>query len=77
MALPGFSAENSLRPNVQTYRVASYYGVAGADYLIPQQFGDIDVADIEDVEAAEDDMAADIEDIAEETGEDALAEEEM
>jgi hypothetical protein len=73
MALPGFSAENSLRPNVQTYRVASYYGVAGADYLIPQQFGDVDVADIEDVEAAED---VDVGDVDEEAVGDVLVDEE-
>ena len=37
MALPGFSAESSLGPTAQTYRVVSSYGVAHSQHLVPQQ----------------------------------------
>ncbi len=49
MALPGFSAESSLGPTAQTYRVVSSYGVAHSQYLVPQQ----DMADVADDSQAE------------------------
>jgi len=46
MALPGFTAEASIGPFAQMYRVQNYYGVALTDYLSPQQFeaeSDLDI----------------------------------
>jgi hypothetical protein len=84
MALPGFTAEHSLGPTVQTYRMADYYGIAGADYLSPQQYvEDVDVEDMEgvadetDMEAVADEMDVGAQDIEEETLEEASVGEEV
>jgi hypothetical protein len=37
MVLPGFTAESSLGPTVQTYRVTNHYGVLGMDQVAPEQ----------------------------------------
>ena len=50
MALPGFTAETSLGPTVQIYRVLAHPVVAGLGHLFPQQYdGD---ADLEGAELA-------------------------
>ncbi len=37
MALPGFTAESSVGPMTQTYRVVSAYGGPGLDHVGPAQ----------------------------------------
>jgi hypothetical protein len=37
MELPGFTAESSLGPTVQTYRVTNHYGVLAMDHVAPEQ----------------------------------------
>ena len=40
MVLPGFTAEASVGPTTQVYRVQNRYGTAGAGDVYPQQFDD-------------------------------------
>jgi|RhiMetdeSRZDD1v2_1073273.scaffolds.fasta_scaffold1587040_1 hypothetical protein len=72
MALPGFTAETSLGPTVQIYRVLAHPVVAGLGHLFPQQYdGDADLegAELEDVESAEDEMGMDVAGVDEDEGE--------
>ena len=74
MALPGFTAEASIGPTTQTYRVLHQYGMAGTEYLSPQGMDDdtelddseIDEGQPEDdgmSEGADDDESADAESV--------------
>jgi len=76
MSIPGFTAENSVGPTIQTYRVHHYPGAAGA-LLSPQQV-DLDeaVEDAEDVENGEAGMSEEMTDQAIEEEEEDAAEEE-
>jgi len=40
MALPGFTAEASVGPTIQVYRVQDCYGTAPAAHLYPQSNGE-------------------------------------
>jgi hypothetical protein len=60
MALPGFSAESSVGPTTQVYRVQDRYGIAGVSDAFPQLNGgefDEDLAD----EGLEEEEAMDME----------------
>lgn len=39
MALPGFTAESSIGPTTQVYRVQDRYGIVAPTYLHPQSNG--------------------------------------
>lgn len=82
MALPGFTADASVGPTVEVYRVQHQFGTPGMNSLGPQQF-DVgeDAADAgveDDNGSGMDDLAAgDMEDGTAEEDEDASAGEEM
>src|SRR5260370_900080 len=61
MALPGFTAEASIGPTSQTYRVLHQYWMAGTEYLSPQGMDDdteLDDSEIDEGKTEDDGEAA-------------------
>jgi len=63
--LPGFTAEASLGPTVQKYRLTHLSRIGAAEYLSPQQFDDVGEGDFGELDDGGDFDAMDEDDMEE------------